>query len=122
MDEYQEIGELLDRYATLKANNAENREKQEMTDEASEKQRAELLQYSKQKTDEILNLNNQISQLKKHMEALHLESLDYESKKDNSLQVLSYLCFPPLIIPSSRRKLSAQPFFAFLSAHLIAHR
>ncbi len=87
VDEYQEIGDLLDRYATLNATNEDVRQQQDETDEASEKLRGELVLYTKQKTDEILNLNNQISQLKKQMEAYHLESLDQESKKDNSLQV-----------------------------------
>jgi hypothetical protein len=47
------------------------------------------------KTDEILNLNNQISQLKKELEAHQLENLDYESKKDHSLQV----CTCPYTLP-----------------------
>mmetsp|Transcript_14208 Transcript_14208/g.36465 ORF Transcript_14208/g.36465 Transcript_14208/m.36465 type:complete len:311 (+) Transcript_14208:219-1151(+) len=89
VDEYQEISDLLMRYATLNATNEDVRKQQFDTEEASERLRAELLQYSKMKTDEILNLNNQISQLKKQLEAHQLENLDYESKKDHSLQVAS---------------------------------
>ena len=86
VDEYQEIGDLLDRYATLKDSNEEARRQQDETDEESEKLRAKALAYTKQKTDEILQLNNQISQMKKKMEAYALESMDQEAKKDNSLQ------------------------------------
>lgn len=95
MDEYQEISDLLMRYATLNATNEDVRKQQFDTEEASERLRAELLQYSKMKTDEILNLNNQISQLKKQLEAHQLENLDYESKKDHSLQV----CPCPFAVP-----------------------
>lgn len=43
----------------------------------------------KQKTDEILNLNNSVARMKKELEGYEGEALLQESKKDSSLQVAS---------------------------------
>ena len=51
--------------------------------------RAELQAYTKTKTDEIVNLNNTISRLKKQLETYEAESYAQETKKDYSLQVAS---------------------------------
>ncbi len=50
---------------------------------------AELQSYRKQKTNEILNLNNRIARLKKELEQLEAECFMQEAKKDYSLQVAS---------------------------------
>lgn len=49
--------------------------------------RSELQAYTKTKTDEILNLNNTISRLKKELESYELEAYAQESKKDYIMQV-----------------------------------
>ena len=51
--------------------------------------RSELQVYTKMKTDEIVNLNNTISRLKKQLETYEAESYAQETKKDYSLQVAS---------------------------------
>ena len=51
--------------------------------------RADLQAYTKTKTDEIVNLNNTISRLKKQLETYEAESYAQETKKDYSLQVAS---------------------------------
>lgn len=51
--------------------------------------RADLQAYTKTKTDEIVNLNNTISRLKKELETYEAESYAQETKKDYSLQVAS---------------------------------
>ena len=51
--------------------------------------RAELQTYTKSKTDEILNLNNIISRLKKELEFYEGNSYAEETKKDYNLQVAS---------------------------------
>ena len=53
------------------------------------KSRSELQAYTKTKTDEIVNLNNTISRLKKQLETYEAESYAQETKKDYSLQVAS---------------------------------
>ena len=45
--------------------------------------------YVRQKTDEILNLNNRVSNLKKELESYEAEALAQETRKDYSLQVAS---------------------------------
>lgn len=88
-DEYQEVSELLMRHATLQATNTDLKEHQRKCGELAEKIRAELQVYVKQKTDEILNLNNQLARLKKELERYESEALSQETKKDYSLQVAS---------------------------------
>lgn len=51
--------------------------------------RSELQVYTKMKSDEIVNLNNTISRLKKQLENYEAESYAQETKKDYSLQVAS---------------------------------
>lgn len=51
--------------------------------------RAELQNYVRQKTEEILNLNNKLSHLKKGLEGYEVEALAHETRKDYSLQVAS---------------------------------
>ena len=51
--------------------------------------RSDLQAYTKMKTDEIVNLNNTISRLKKQLETYEAESYAQETKKDYSLQVAS---------------------------------
>ncbi len=48
-----------------------------------------LLQvYVKQKTDEILNLNNELARLKKELESYEGDAMVQQAKKDHSLQVV----------------------------------
>lgn len=88
-DEYQEVSDLLMRHATLLATNNDLKEHQRRCAELAEKVRAELTLYVKQKTDEILNLNNSVARLKKELEGYEGEALVQEAKKDSSLQVAS---------------------------------
>mmetsp|Transcript_25341 Transcript_25341/g.55050 ORF Transcript_25341/g.55050 Transcript_25341/m.55050 type:complete len:310 (+) Transcript_25341:61-990(+) len=88
-DEYQEVSDLLLRHATLLATNQDLKEHQRKCGELAEKIRAELQIYIKQKTDEILNLNNVVARLKKELETYEGDALVQEAKKDNSLQVAS---------------------------------
>ncbi|GAX82119.1 hypothetical protein CEUSTIGMA_g9547.t1 [Chlamydomonas eustigma] len=88
-DEYQEVGDLLMRHATLLATNQDLKEHQRKCAELAEKIRTELQVYMKQKTDEILNLNNELARLKKELETYEGDALVQQAKKDHSLQVAS---------------------------------
>ncbi|EFJ46808.1 hypothetical protein VOLCADRAFT_75246 [Volvox carteri f. nagariensis] len=88
-DEYQEVSDLLLRHATLSATNADLKDHQRRCSELAEKVRTELQIYVKQKTDEILNLNNQVAKLKTELEGYEAEALVQEAKKDSSLQIAS---------------------------------
>jgi hypothetical protein len=67
-DEYQEIQDLLLRHATLQATNDDLRAHQQHSAAEAEEIRVALQAFTKQKMDEILNLNNKLSQLKKQLE------------------------------------------------------
>ncbi|DBB07814.1 TPA: hypothetical protein ACH3X3_009224 [Trebouxia sp. C0006] len=88
-DEFHEIGDLILRHATLAATNQDLKEQRNHFGEAAEQTRSELQAYTKTKTDEIVNLNNTISRLKKQLETYEAESYAQETKKDYSLQVAS---------------------------------
>ncbi|KAG2433119.1 hypothetical protein HYH02_012821 [Chlamydomonas schloesseri] len=88
-DEYQEVADLLLRHATLSATNADLKDHQRKCSELAEKVRTELQIYVKQKTDEILNLNNQVAKLKTELEGYEAEAMVQEAKKDSSLQIAS---------------------------------
>mmetsp|Transcript_4361 Transcript_4361/g.15122 ORF Transcript_4361/g.15122 Transcript_4361/m.15122 type:complete len:302 (+) Transcript_4361:93-998(+) len=88
-DEYHEINDLLMRFATLDATNNDLRLHAKSCEEKHEKTRAELQTYTKAKTDEILNLNNQISRMKKELEGQEREVLTLTNNMDHSLQMAS---------------------------------
>lgn len=88
-DEYQEIQDLLMRHATLQATNNDLKEHQNRCADLAERTRVELQIYTKQKTDEILNLDNRLAQLKKELEAYEQDISLQEAHKDHSLQVAS---------------------------------
>ena len=78
--------------------------------------RSELQVYTKMKTDEIVNLNNTISRLKKQLENYEAESYAQETKKDYSLQVASQKTLEYGQVRSS----DAQNFGSFYTVQLPA--
>lgn len=67
-DEYQEVQDLLLRHATLQATNDDLRAHQQRCSKDAEDIRQALQAFVKQKTDEILDLNNTLAKLKKQLE------------------------------------------------------
>lgn len=67
-DEYQEVQDLLLRHATLQATNDDLRSHQQQCSQDAEEIRQNMQTFVKQKTDEILDLNNQVASLKKQLE------------------------------------------------------
>jgi len=88
-DEYQEIGELLMRHSTLQATNRDLRKHMAWCDESADAARSQLAAFVKQRTDELLLLNNQLSQLKQQLEAYEQEAGVQEAAKDSTLKVAS---------------------------------
>lgn len=88
-DEYHEIQDLLMRHATLEATNKDLKDGSKQFVKDNEQTRAELSYYSKEKTDEILHLNNEISRLKKVLEGSERGVLDMTNLRDNTLQTAS---------------------------------
>eukprot|EP00775_Hariotina_reticulata_P008951 gene8951-9127_t len=86
-DEYQEVPDLLMRFATLQAAHADLCSHQQKCASEAEEVRAALQALTKQKSDEILNLNNHLAELKKQLELYQQQASLQEFHKDCSLQV-----------------------------------
>jgi paraquat-inducible protein B len=88
-DEYQEVGELLSRHATLQATNKDLRRHMAEHGEAAEAVRGELAAFVKARTDDLLQLNNRLAQLKQEREAYKQDARLQEAAKDAVLEVAS---------------------------------
>lgn len=88
-DEYSEVSDLLTRHTTLLATNQDLKEHQRKCAELAEKIRTELQVYVKQKTDESLNLNNELARLKKELEGYEGDAMAQQAKRNQRLQVAS---------------------------------
>lgn len=88
-DEYHEVPDLLMRHKTLEVTNADLGKSQRLGELNSERARQELQGTIKQKTDEILNLNNKISQLKKELESKERDVLALQSGMDYEMAMAS---------------------------------
>ena len=85
-DEYHEITDLLMRHATLEATNDDLRQNAKLTADNVEEMQGKLQSNTKSKTDEILNLNNEISHLKKLREEKERSAQGMQTKMDSTLQ------------------------------------
>ena len=88
-DEYHEIPDLLMRHATLEATNKDLRDADRDYLDMIERSRAELQTYTKEKVDEVLNLNNEIARLKKELETAEREVVYMAESRDTALQTAS---------------------------------
>lgn len=88
-DESHEIGDLLNRYTTLESTNNEMRQLMKTREQEQEQTRVDLQTYVKMKTDEILNLNNTISHLKKDLESRERDAAIFVQEKDQALTTAS---------------------------------
>uniref|UniRef100_A0A7S0X210 DUF4200 domain-containing protein n=1 Tax=Mantoniella antarctica TaxID=81844 RepID=A0A7S0X210_9CHLO len=88
-DEYHEIPDLLMRHATLEATNKDLRDADRDYLAQIEKSRAELHSYTKEKVDEVLNLNNKIARLKKVLETVERGVVNMAEDRDYMLQTAS---------------------------------
>eukprot|EP00959_Pyramimonas_sp_CCMP1952_P353324 7402434-Pyramimonas_sp.AAC.1 len=84
-----EINDLLMRYATLEATNSDLRNNKKNSEIQQEQYRTDLQSYTKLKTDEILNLNNTISRLKKDLEQCERNAVIHQQEKDQALHYAS---------------------------------
>ncbi|CAG9461648.1 unnamed protein product [Pedinophyceae sp. YPF-701] len=87
-DEYHEIADLLARHATLQATNQDLKEQTQSLTRELEQLRLDMNAYVRAKTNEILNLNNEISTLKKDLEQRERACMALEAKKDYSMQIM----------------------------------
>lgn len=86
-DEYQDIGELLSRHATLQATNRDLLDHMAACNASAEATRSELATYTKRRADQLLLLNNKLAQLKQQLESYEQDAALLEAAKDGMLQV-----------------------------------
>jgi predicted nuclease with TOPRIM domain len=86
-EEYQDIGELLGRHATLLDTNRDLRAHMAHCDEAAESLRGELAACTKHRSDELLLLNNRLAALKQQLETHEQDAALQEAAKDGTLAV-----------------------------------
>ena len=88
-DEYHEINDLLLRFETLKATNADLRAHAAATEDSQENTRVQLQAYVKARTDEQLQQNNTVSGTKKALEERERETGIKQTGFDASDQAAS---------------------------------
>lgn len=88
-DEYQDIGELLSRHATLQATHRDLLDHMTSCNASAEAMRSELAAYTKQRADQLLLLNNRLAQLKQQLESYEQDAALSEAAKDGTLHVAS---------------------------------
>ncbi|KAI8474808.1 MAG: hypothetical protein J3K34DRAFT_517892 [Monoraphidium minutum] len=88
-DEYQEIGELLARHATLQATNRDLRAHKAWCDSEAERLRSAAAAHAKARGDELLLLNNRLAALKQDLEGHAQAAALLEASKDGTLAVAS---------------------------------
>lgn len=81
-EEYQEIPELLQRHETLQSTNQDLMHQQAQIEQELRSVKEELHIYTHDKADEIVVLNNRLSQLKRELEKYDMEAMMHQSKKD----------------------------------------
>ena len=88
-EDFPEVQDLLNRYKTLRdANNDLNR-RQVTHDVENENKRQEFSQFSKERTNEVLNRNNEIATLQKHLESCAVGTLQAQNNVDSSIRNMS---------------------------------
>lgn len=85
-DQYQDIGELLQRYKNLQSSIGILRRNRVKVEQQNEKLKNEYSRVEKEKTDELVALNTEISQLQKRLEELDHRQKEFSSQIESSLQ------------------------------------
>ncbi|KAL2912077.1 hypothetical protein HK105_208429 [Polyrhizophydium stewartii] len=85
-DEFAEIKDIISRYDTLSATNAELIERARNAQERTEKDRQAFLASSEEKNNVILNKNNEIARLQTKLEETQLRSAKWQSELDQTLK------------------------------------
>lgn len=88
-EDFGEIENLLKRYKTLRDANEDLARKQQRTEELNEEKRAEFNNYVKERTNEILNFNNEIASLQKKLEQAEAKRLRVQTEVDHSIRTAS---------------------------------
>ena len=74
-DEFPELNDILNRYNTLYESNTRLKDQQTSMEKDLNSTRLQKTDYDKQKTNEILSLNNKIAIFQKNLEVLYISKL-----------------------------------------------
>eukprot|EP00842_Homolaphlyctis_polyrhiza_P004954 jgi/Hompol1/545/HPOL_004240-RA len=85
-DEFAEIKDIISRFDTLSATNAELIERARNAQERTERDRQAFLASSEEKNNIILNINNEIARLQSKLEETQSRSTKWQSELDQTLK------------------------------------
>lgn len=88
-EDYPEIGDLLNRFKTLEDANKDLTSRQELHESQNETKRAELVNYTKEQTNVILNSNNKIASLQKALETTDATKIRLQNEIDSQIRSTS---------------------------------
>ncbi|GBG32052.1 Coiled-coil domain-containing protein 42 [Hondaea fermentalgiana] len=88
-EDYPEVGDLLNRYQTLKDANGDLKERLQTYEDSNEVKRAEYVHYTKEQTNEILNFNNEIASMQKQLEQSESEAMRMQNEVDGQIRSIS---------------------------------
>ncbi|PIK44422.1 putative coiled-coil domain-containing protein [Apostichopus japonicus] len=78
-EEFQEIREIIARYETLVATHQDLVDKSNQTQDAVDYQKSQLVKFTEDKNNEILNFNNQLAMLQTRLDKAQSEAVKWES-------------------------------------------
>jgi hypothetical protein len=89
-EDYQELGDLINRFVTLKDANGYLMQQQEQHEEQTDATRVEFATYAKTRTDEIFNGNNAVASLQQDLEDRVRVKQRLQNSVDDAIRATSH--------------------------------
>ncbi|RHY33320.1 hypothetical protein DYB32_001723, partial [Aphanomyces invadans] len=88
-EDYPEIIDLVNRYNTLKDANRDLSENQQLHERDNERKRVKFATFTKERTNDILNFNNEIASLQKQLETRESNAIRLQHEVDTTIRITS---------------------------------
>ncbi|ETV80053.1 hypothetical protein H257_06458 [Aphanomyces astaci] len=88
-EDYPEITDLVNRYNTLKDANRDLSENQRLHESDNERKRVKFATFTKERTNDILNFNNEIASLQKQLETRESNAIRLQHDVDTTIRITS---------------------------------
>ncbi|KAF0698085.1 Aste57867_11271 [Aphanomyces stellatus] len=88
-EDYPEITDLVNRYNTLKDANRDLSENQKVHEKDNERKRLKFAMFTKERTNDILNFNNEIASLQKQLETRESNAIRLQHDVDTTIRITS---------------------------------
>ncbi|OQR84135.1 hypothetical protein ACHHYP_13844 [Achlya hypogyna] len=85
-EDYPEITDLVNRYNTLKDANRDLSENQQLHERDNERKRLKFATFTKERTNDILNFNNEIASLQKQLETRESNAIRLQHEVDTTIR------------------------------------